>query len=188
MVSLILLGSVAHAATYRWVDDKGVIHFTDNPDHIPARYQKRVQELPSVTSPPQSSVPPQEQPEVAAPRQTPEKPLYGGLDEGAWRGRFAALRTEIKSLQDGLPAKREELAQLRRRWVISMGRTPSAGETESGRFTTRSALSTPGRHREAYFARLAEVEQDEARIAELEKQLAALEVEASRAGVPFEWR
>ena len=38
VVSLLLLAADAAAAVYRYVDDRGVIHFTDAPDD--ARYQR----------------------------------------------------------------------------------------------------------------------------------------------------
>ena len=40
ILSVWLVGS-ARAETYRWTDDAGVVHFSDNHDRIPSRYQKK---------------------------------------------------------------------------------------------------------------------------------------------------
>jgi len=36
-----LLAGSARAETYRWTDDGGVVHFSDNYDRIPSRYQQK---------------------------------------------------------------------------------------------------------------------------------------------------
>lgn len=159
----------ARADTYRWVDDKGVVNFTDNPDLIPSKYRKRVRKSPSMTSPaPQSESKPEPRPQRQStpPANSSEKKPTGGLSEQEWRSRFATLRAELKALQDGLPKKREALDQLRRK---------------------RTIYQRP-QDRVAYNDQMDKIERDEARIKELETQLSSLDIEASRAGVPFEWR
>lgn len=90
----------------------------------------------------------------------------GGLPEQAWRSRFTTIRAQMKELQDGLTRKRETLDQLRRKRVIYQR----------------------AQDRSAYNEQLDEIERDEGRIKELEAQLNALDNEASRAGVPLDWR
>ncbi|BEH10010.1 MULTISPECIES: DUF4124 domain-containing protein [Geobacter] len=205
VIAVLSLPGAVLAETYQWTDDAGVVHFTDNLERIPSKYLKRVKELPSVRGETPSS-PSMESPAAPAevkPALKPQSPiLYGGLDERGWRTRFSSLREELKVIEESLPKKREELNQLHRRWVISMGRVPSQGElkdfaekqaegsatVEDNPYVNKSALSTPGRHREAYYAKLQEVRQEEARVGEIKKQLEDLELEASRVGVPFEWR
>lgn len=203
-LSVVLTGGWAEAATYRWVDDRGIIHFTDNPENIPVKYRKKVRELPSVTGTPQqpsAATPPEAAPEPASPTEK-AAPLYGGLTESEWREKFTSLRQELKTLEEGLPAKQDELNALHRIWVLSMGRLPTDKElqafakkqqegattVEDNPYVNKNPLSSPGRNREAYYKKLAEVQQDEARIKELQAKLAALDLEASRAGVPFAWR
>lgn len=160
-----ILISLAQADTYRWADDMGVVHFTDDPDRIPPRYLKRVQEIPADPSSKQQDNAPM--PLTAPPSQTGSGlVLPGGLSEQAWRSRFTTIRAEMKVLQDGLTTKREALDQLRRKRIIYQ----------------RS------QDRLAYSEQADEIERDEVRIKELEAQLSALEIEASRAGVPLEWR
>lgn len=157
--------SLAQADTYRWVDDKGVVHFTDDPDRIPSRYLKRVQEIPADPSSLQQDKAPA--PLTAPPSQAGSGSILpGGLPEPAWRSRFTTIRAEMKALQDGLTKKREALDQLRRKRIIYQ----------------RS------QDRLAYSEQADDIERDEVRSRELEAQLNALENEASRAGVPLEWR
>ncbi len=66
-----LVGDAA-AATYRWTDERGVVHFSDNYDNIPARYREKArvedEATPSViprhevVPPPRESVPPRTEP------------------------------------------------------------------------------------------------------------------------------
>jgi len=167
----------AHADTYQWVDDKGVVNFTDNPENVPKKYRKRVKTLPSVQSEQSGSPATDGGRSSAAPAPSVNSSpgpvesyagpqLYGGHDEKWWRSSYARLRGELKGLQAGLPEKRQELENLRRKLT----------------------LYTYARNREAYQNKLAEVQRDEARISELTDQLANLDAQAASAGVPFAWR
>jgi hypothetical protein len=164
----------ARAATYEWVDDKGVVNFTDNPDKIPAKYRKKVKKRPYGTYEKPTMAPSgkiQEQPQPVTGTESElggqnRRKLFSGHDETWWRSRFAGVRNELKEIQDGLPRKKEELIALRRKMTI---------------YKT-------GHDRKAYYEKLAEIEKDEARIKDLNEQLDALDGEASKVGVPFEWR
>ena len=168
LVLLLLLqvaAPLAQAAFYQWTDAKGVVHFTDDPDKIPPKYQKkaRVLEIPDQPAPAPKETPPlQASPQVSPPEEaTPE-----GHGESWWRKRFALLREELQALESGLSQKQTQLVQLRR----------------------KRAIYVRARDREAVNAMQAEIAADEVRIAELLNQLAALELEATREGVPAEWR
>ncbi|AJE03494.1 DUF4124 domain-containing protein [Geobacter pickeringii] len=177
-VATMMAASTCFGATYRWVDDKGVVNFTDDPDRIPAKYRKKVREVtdsvPDSSSPTPTDSTRQERNRkstpgtdgVAASPQTPKPVLYGGKDEKSWRAQFSALRAEIKQIREGLPKKEEQLVQLHRKRVIYQG----------------------AQERVAYNAKKEEIDKDQARIKELEAQLAALDLEASKEGVPLEWR
>jgi hypothetical protein len=190
--------SFAQAEVYEWVDGQGVVHFTDQLDKVPARYREKVKRRESVGSE-KENVPPAPAPPPATESALQEQKaeLYGGHGKEWWHAGFKALRDEFKVIQDKLSEKKETLTKLHRQWVISMGRTPKEGETREDRFIKpppdekeglSHALSTPGKHREAYYDKKAEIEKDEARLQEIEQQLASLEADADRGGVPFEWR
>ena len=160
--------SVASGATYEWIDSKGVVHFTDDPDRIPAKYLKRVrereslkgEEMKSAPSPEKSSAP------SAAGSMDTHGQAYGGNDEKRWRSRFVGLRTDIKGLEDGLAQKREKLIVLQRK---------------------RTLYHRPG-DRVAVNDLTDEIARDEARIKELREELDKTEADAVRSGVPSGWR
>ena len=157
----------AHAAFYQWTDGKGVVHLTDDLDTIPKRYRDRAKTLKSLPKGPAPAGPAATAPRPPSPPQeTKPQPSPGGHPELWWRQRFASLRGEIKTLEDALPQKEAKLVELRR----------------------QRAIFTRARDREAVNAMAAEISSDEARLFELRKEVEALEQEASRAGVPPEWR
>jgi uncharacterized protein DUF4124 len=181
--------STAGATTFEWVDRAGVVHFTDDLEKVPVDYRSKAVRRESSDEERVSTVPEDKSPAAGTTtEQNREVILYGNHEETWWQNRYATLDKELSQLRDGVPAKRDELARLRRRWVISMGKTPTDNLDAPGSFSTQSALSTPGRHRAAYFAKKAEIESDEARIADLESQLQKLKDEANRFGVPVPWR
>lgn len=50
LVMLVMVGLTAHAATYRWVDSRGNVNFTDDPDSIPAEYRKKAETRKDITT------------------------------------------------------------------------------------------------------------------------------------------
>ena len=51
LISALILGSALFAAgeTYKWTDDRGVIHFSDDSSSIPRRYRNRVKTTDDIT-------------------------------------------------------------------------------------------------------------------------------------------
>jgi hypothetical protein len=174
LLALILLPlSNVYAAFYQWTDDSGVLHFTDTRKKIPKKYQKKAKEVtpPGKSSPAASNSPapapmsePRAMEEPSGPAAAPLTP--GGHPEQWWRQRFTALRRELKALQDELPLKQVRLAELRR----------------------ERRIFTRARDREAINVLEAELNANEARRAEIARELEILEQDAARAEVPAEWR
>jgi DNA repair exonuclease SbcCD ATPase subunit len=158
----------AGAAFYQWVDSAGVTHFTDDPDKIPGKYQKRAKKLkiseePSAVSPDKAQpATPGTGPKAAA----PQPPGVNGQSEQLWRERFSELRGELKNLQTLLAEKQEKLVQLRRKRAIYMR----------------------AQDREAVNSMQAEIAAAEQRSADLQNQIDALDRQATAAGVPAKWR
>ena len=98
--------------------------------------------------------------------QAPAAKTHGGQGEEWWRSRFRALRDEMKSIQDKLPEKKEKFASRHRRYVIFSKPSDRVAENDLDN----------------------DIKNDEARIEDIRRQLADLDVEASKAGVPMEWR
>lgn len=162
-VGLMVIAAIAHAVTYKWTDSSGGVHFTDNLDKVPAKYLNKVRKVDVDTEIPKNEQPSRLEQKTIAP---PAQKLLGGHDEMWWRSSFKVLRGEIKAIQNGLPGKKDELSNLRRKYVI---------------FNKPST-------RVAYNELNADIEKDEARIEELQKQLATLDDAAAKAGVPMKWR
>ncbi len=162
----------AYADIYQWIDDSGVVSFTDKPETIPVKYRNKVKIISTEDSDqggiPSDTATPVAQPDSSAgsATQPSQQRLYGGHDERWWRSQYGSIRGELAQLQGTLPAKRAELEQLRRKLVIY----------------------TFARNRVAYQEKLAEIQRDEDRIQTLTKQLQALDLQAASAGVPFDWR
>ncbi len=115
LIGMLVMCAVAHATTYEWTDNQGGLHFTDNLDKVPARYLNKVRKVdvqPVIQEREQPSQPAQQSIAPAA------QNIFGGHDEMWWRSSFKALRDEMKSIQDGLPGKKEKLAELRRKFSI----------------------------------------------------------------------
>ena len=163
LTGVLFMVAAADAATYQWTDSLGGVHFTDNADNIPAKYRNKAREV-AVT--PEYEAPAQPQKQIDSPAAREKQSSHDGKDEKWWRSSFQALRNEMKIIQDNLPEKKAQLEELRRLRTIY--------QKPSGRI--------------AYYDKLNEIEQDEARVAELQKQLADLDTKASRAAVPMEWR
>jgi len=100
----------------------------------------------------------------------------------------ARLSDELKQLQEGLPAKKTELARIHRKWVVVKGRMPSKEELEKyekkrakgevdlkdNPYVNKNPLSSPGYSRAAYYKKLEEIRGDESRIAKLQEEIKAL--------------
>ena len=161
-----LASAPARATVYEWVDDKGVVNLTDDPEKIPVRYRKKVKMQDVET---QGEALPQVQEKQAAPDEpvVPAGPrLIDGHDMAWWRGQYSRLRDEQRKISEELPGKRDKLPELRRKRVIYQ----------------RS------RDRVAYNAMNDEIQQDETRLKELQSSLDQLDADASRLGVPQDWR
>ncbi len=172
LLIVFLIPFSAHAVVYKWRDDNGVVNFTDNADKIPAKYKKRVKKIAVIetdTNEPKPGAVQDIQRKTPATTESAAKEkdvLYGGHNEEWWRSAFGKIREELKTVQERLPEKKKSLEVARRKMTI---------------------YQYP-RYRQAYFDLKSEIEKDEARIVELNKQADSLENDASRAAVPFDWR
>jgi hypothetical protein len=94
---------------YKWIDEKGAVHFTDDPVQVPEKYRSRTERigLPednSATSP------------AGAPGDVKKKEdVYRdqlGRGEEYWRGRVEEWRKKLKTTQDKLEALRTRYNEL----------------------------------------------------------------------------
>ena len=110
---------------YRWVDEKGMVHFTDDLTLVPEKYRDQVQQkIPSKELPPSQSTSPQpvEPPNTMEPkRETPSGPEATqrdalGRGEEWWRAtvkewnrKFVTSRTNYENAYSEWKAKDQEL-------------------------------------------------------------------------------
>lgn len=193
MVATLLLTAVPSlllGASYQWRDDAGVTHFTDDSDRIPDKYLKRAREMEPVSTPktPEATAQKPAAP-AAAPTAAPKtRETAAPASPAADSARRTKLSAELKQVRAGLAAKKTELERLQHKWNVAKGRTPTLAEAKEfqkklaeGKTTdkdnpyiNKNALSSAGRARAAYYKKLDEVHQDQARVRELELELEAL--------------
>ncbi|MRR06944.1 MAG: DUF4124 domain-containing protein [Deltaproteobacteria bacterium] len=166
---LLLLGMFAGtvgAETYSWVDSSGTIHFTEDISQVPKKYLKKVRVrgdvspvVPGVVE--NSAESPAGVEKVSpAPVESAEKNevLYGNRSGKSWKSDFDILRAEIGATDDQIAELNSRLAD-----TSKMSRT--------------DYLSIQSSIRNYQFRR-----------GQLENKLNTLNDQASRAGVPGEFR
>jgi hypothetical protein len=168
-VLLVFTGQYSAAATYKWVDANGVMHFSDNPESVPLKYRNQAKDLdPSgsvdVAEPPAVNPEPVRQPDPSSSPQ--EEAAISGKGKDYWKMRFSAIRLEQNGLKGNLEASKGKLAEARHKWLTTQRRAD------------RQALNQIEN----------DMARDESRIKELDKKLEDLDAEATRSAVPFEWR
>jgi len=162
LAGVMVMANVALAGVYEWTDSQGGVHYTDNADKIPPSFRNNAREID-----PQPVIQIKDEPAAAITPSLENTPSnYGGHDELWWRTSYRTLREEMKSIQDNLPVKRDSLTELRRKKAIF--------SKPSGRI--------------AYYDMLKEIERDETRVTGLQKQIADMDTNAAKAGVPMGWR
>jgi hypothetical protein len=170
----LFLAAGAQAATYQWTDNKGVVHFSDDPDRIPAQYQKKARRLDGDDGPAPATAAPRaaEPAEPAAPVPAGAAgDFYCGKSAASWIGQFKSLREERRALAAALPEKEKELQRKRTKYLSRTGR--GAGYYQQ---------------KKEYLALSDEYGKAKARLEELDGQLASLDAEASRCALPLEFR
>ncbi|ACH39334.1 protein of unknown function, DUF4124-containing [Citrifermentans bemidjiense Bem] len=166
----LLIPAPASSAFYQWTDAKGVVHMTDDAHKVPKQYKGKATRI-EVKEPARlpEAAPPEPGPaaDLAAPAAgRGEASVPGGHDETWWRAQFGELRSELKTLQAARSQKEQKLVELRR----------------------RRAIFQRSRDRAAINEAEAQASADDARIGDLLNRIAALDLAASKAGVPAEWR
>jgi hypothetical protein len=159
----IFAGTVG-AETYTWVDSSGTVNFTEDISKVPKKYRGKVRVRGDVNAVAggveTTSEPVLTSPSGDKPGEVAEqKPvLYGGRSGKSWKADFETLRAEIGSTDDQIAELNSRLSD-----TSKMSRTDYLG--------IQSSIKNFQFHRGV-----------------LEKKLNALNEQASRAGVPGEFR
>lgn len=119
MEFIILVGLVCYSGIslgqeiYRWVDEKGTIHFADDITLIPERYRGQIQKrkLPEGLSPP--PVEPSVGPETSGPTAEPkvEKKDMLGRGEEWWRAKIKEWEDKLQNAQKNYDLAYQDLRQ-----------------------------------------------------------------------------
>jgi len=122
VIVFIFVGTAA-AETYKWIDDKGTINFTEDYSSIPKKYRKKARMIGDVSGDAPSAVTSgteeksngQAKKHVAgntenAATEKPEKKVfYGGKSGDAWKSEFTKLKADLQNVQTQINEKRSRL-------------------------------------------------------------------------------
>jgi len=124
LVGLIVGSSLAYGqTTYRWVDEKGSVHFTDDPTGIPEKYQVQERKEKSPSEPPPAvpkGQPPVRKPAAQVEKEEPVRPETDALGRGedwwrgqvvSWQEKLAAAQKNYQSANAAVKEKQQELEQ-----------------------------------------------------------------------------
>ena len=165
LVMLLLFSVPVFAETYKWIDDRGTVNFSENLGSVPKKYRKRVKiiggdeaNVPQVTEveEPGKGKDKGDGKEDAkdAGKEWKKKAIYGGKDEAAWKYEFKKLKADIT-------ASEEQLAD------------------------TNTRLSDSSKMSRSEYLTLQHTGKNiEYRLSELRKKLDSLNAAAAKAGVP----
>jgi hypothetical protein len=84
-IGLLILATLAFGQeVYRWVDEQGTVHFTDDLGQVPEKYRDKIQKKEPPKEPPITQpIPPQPTPPQPAPSQPLAPPTGMGVDKGS---------------------------------------------------------------------------------------------------------
>lgn len=135
---MVCLAVPAQAAIYKWVDQRGTVHFAEDLGKVPPAFRKKVQvingEGEQAVEVTESAVPEGKKPhkdaapqEDGQPTKTDKKKVsYGGKDEDGWRNEFGRLKDELRTSEEYLAdtrRRKDDTANLSRRDYLSLQQT-----------------------------------------------------------------
>jgi hypothetical protein len=118
--------STAYAETYSWTDDKGTIHFTEDPGKVPKKFRTKALKKEETNSAPE-----EEPASQAIPAKTPEATLQaapGGSerDDGLYAGKtYEEWQKELAEREAAMSAVRKRLDE-----IAALFRNPDTGKDD----------------------------------------------------------
>lgn len=138
LLVMVCLAVPAQAAIYKWVDQRGTVHFTEDLGKVPPAFRKKAQvingEGEQAVEVTESAAPEAKKPRKdAAPQEDGQtlktdkkKVSYGGKDEDSWRSEFGRLKDELRTNEEYLAETRkrkDDTANLSRRDYLGLQQT-----------------------------------------------------------------
>jgi len=118
-LTLILLflftATLSYAQIYKWVDEKGIVHFTDDITQIPEKHRGTVQELESR----EEKIETKEEGEAPQKKQADSYKDRLGRGEEYWKGRVEESRKKLQSLQEKVETLRLKYNELTEKFNTS---------------------------------------------------------------------
>jgi len=115
---LALIPQLSLAQVYRWVDEKGGVHFTDDMTQIPEKYRPKTER----TAIPQETGVSKPQPDKAAPGAANKEEPYKdrlGRGEEYWKGQVEAWEKKLSSSQEKVESLRLKYNDLTEKYNAS---------------------------------------------------------------------
>jgi Tfp pilus assembly protein PilO len=107
-----LISGISFAQVYKWVDEKGVTHFTDDMTQVPEKYRPKAESLDA----PQEKEEIKGEGEVAPQKKEDSYKDRLGRGEDYWKGRVDEWRKKLGELQDKLGVLRNKYNGLTERF------------------------------------------------------------------------
>jgi chromosome segregation ATPase len=107
--------TLSYAQVYKWVDEKGIVHFTDDITQIPEKYRRAIQEV-EVN---QEKIQTKEEGEAPQKKQADSYKDRSGRGEEYWKGRVEESRKKLQSLQEKVESLRLKYNELTEKFNTS---------------------------------------------------------------------
>jgi archaellum component FlaC len=106
-LTLILLfvftATLSYAQVYKWVDEKGIVHFTDDITQIPEKYRRATEEREATEEKIETK---KEGGQAPQKKETDSYKDRSGRGEEYWKGRVEESRKKLQSLQEKVESLR----------------------------------------------------------------------------------
>ncbi len=112
ILSILCIAEVSFAEVYRWVDEKGAVHFTDDITQVPERYRSKTENIGS----PEQMEETRTEGEVTPKKREETYKDQLGRGEDYWKGRVEEWRRNLGEQQDRLEALRTKYDGLTERY------------------------------------------------------------------------
>lgn len=145
VVTLLLFAAPVTAATYKWVDDRGTVNFSEDYGRIPKKFRKKARVVGEDSSSPPMAPEAKEESkarqkatgaaeagkDAAADKPAKKKVVYGGMDEETWKKDYGKIRTDLKNAEEQLVETRgrlDDTSKMTRNEYLSVQNTIKALE------------------------------------------------------------
>jgi len=118
-LTLILLflftATLSYAQVYKWVDEKGIVHFTDDTTQIPEKYRRAIEQREAT----EEKVETKEEGQAPQKKQTDSYKDRLGRGEEYWKGRVEESRKKLQSQQEKVESLRLKYNDLTEKYNTS---------------------------------------------------------------------